>query len=58
MSAAQQAPVVLPFKKGIVKQVSRKRKCVTISWLFPSCVPTQHLKSSRNMIFHVQNFIH
>lgn len=34
MSAATQAPAVLPMKKGIVKQVSRNLNNVGLFWLF------------------------
>lgn len=55
MSAAQQAPVALPMKKGVVKQVSRNRVEnveTLVFWLLFHRVPTQHLNFNRNMIFH------
>lgn len=49
MSTSQQAPAVLPFKKGIVKQVSRKMWKLYKKTFFGYSLPTQQMKSYRNM---------
>lgn len=55
MSAAPQAPVVLPLKKGIVKQVSIKMKCGIFFGYFHR-VPTQHLNPVKTCFSMLKKF--